>query len=169
MRVKVINLSKNDLPRYETENAAGLDVRADLSRITPENPTKLFGDCEIIYPGEGHPKGMIRLDPGARALFPTGLKVALPAGYEIQVRPRSGLALKKGLTVLNTPGTIDADYRGEIGIILINLGLESVWIEDGERIAQIVLKKVENIEWDVVGELDSTERGEGGFGHTNTK
>ena len=111
MRVKVINLSKNDLPRYETELSAGMDVRADLSRVSPENPTKLFGDCEIIYPGEGHPKGMIRLDPGARALFPTGLKVALPAGYEIQVRPRSGLALEKGLTVLNTPGTIDAKVK----------------------------------------------------------
>lgn len=169
MQVKVINLSGNALPKYETDNAAGLDVRADLSRITPQNPTKLFGDCEIIYAGEGHPKAMIRLDPGTRALFPTGLKVSIPAGYEIQVRPRSGLALKKGLTVLNTPGTIDADYRGEIGIILINMGLETVWIEDGERIAQLVLNKVESIEWEEVKELDSTDRGEGGFGHTSTK
>lgn len=169
MQVKVINLSNNDLPRYETPDAAGLDVRADLSRISLTNPTKLFGDCELIYAGEGHPNAMIRLDPGSRALFPTGLKVAVPSGYEIQVRPRSGLALKKGITVLNTPGTIDADYRGEIGVILINMGLETVWIEDGERIAQLVLKEVKQVEWLEVENLDSTERDSAGFGTTGLK
>lgn len=108
MKVKVINLSENALPKYETINAAGLDIRADFNRVSPENPIKTFGDTEVVFAGENHVKTMLRLDPGARALIPTGLKVALPEGYEAQVRPRSGLALKKGLTVLNTPGTIDA-------------------------------------------------------------
>ena len=169
MKVKVINLSENTLPKYETINAAGLDLRVDFSRISPEKPLKTFGDSEVVFAGENHVKSMLRLDPGARALIPTGLKIGLPEGYEAQVRPRSGLALKKGLTVLNTPGTIDADYIGEVGIILINLGFEAVWIEDGERIAQLVLKKVEQIEWEEVRSLKETERGEGGFGHTNTK
>lgn len=167
--VKVINKSKNALPKYETANAAGLDLRADFSRVSPENPIKTFGDSEIIFAGEAHETTMLRLDPGARALVPTGLKIALPEGYEAQVRPRSGLALKQGITVLNTPGTIDADYRGEIGIILINLGLETVWIEDGERVAQLVLARYGNIDWEVTNNLDETERGEGGFNSTGVK
>lgn len=169
MQVKVINLSGNALPKYETDNAAGLDVRADLSRITPQNPIKLFGDGEIIFAGEGHPKAMIRLDPGARVLVPTGLKVAIPEGYEIKVRPRSGLALKKGITVLNTPGCVDADFRGEIGVILINHGIESFWFEDSERIAQFTLEKVERIDWEEVTELDTTSRNSEGFGTTGVK
>lgn len=108
MEVQVINLSNNKLPVYETSSSAGLDVRADFSRITPENPVKLIGDGEVIFETEVTKVPMIRLDPGARVLVPTGLKVAIPKGYEIQVRPRSGLALKKGITVLNTPGTIDS-------------------------------------------------------------
>ena len=169
MKVNVINLSENTLPKYETINAAGLDLRVDFSRISPEKPLKTFGDSEVVFAGENHVKSMLRLDPGARALIPTGLKIGLPEGYEAQVRPRSGLALKKGLTVLNTPGTIDADYIGEVGIILINLGFEAVWIEDSERIAQLVLKKVEQIEWEEVRSLKETERGEGGFSSTGTK
>lgn len=169
MQVKVINLSKNPLPKYETDKAAGLDVRADLSRFTPQNLPKLFGDCELIYEGNGHPKAMVRLGVGSRILVPTGLKVAIPEGYEIKVRPRSGLALKKGITVLNTPGCVDSDFRGEIGVILINHGTEPFWFEDGERIAQFTLEKVEHIDWEEVTELDTTSRNSEGFGTTGTK
>ena len=166
MIVDVINISNNKLPQYETPNSAGLDVRADFSRVTPENPIKLFGDGEIIFKGEGHQKTMLRLEPGSRALIPTGLFTAIPSGYEIQVRPRSGQSLKKGLSCANCVGTIDADYRAEIGVILINHGLETAWIEDGERIAQFILNKVERIEWNQVTSLDKTDRN-GGFGSTN--
>ena len=168
MKVNVINISSNELPKYETPQSAGLDVRADFSRVSPENPIKLYGDGEIIFKGEGHPKVLLRLEPGSRALIPTGLFTAIPEGYEIQVRPRSGLALKKGLSLVNCVGTIDADYRNEIGIILINHGLETAWVEDGERIAQFILNKVERIDWNVVESLDETKR-HGGFGHTGTK
>ena len=168
MKVNVINISSNELPKYETPQSAGLDVRADFSRVSPENPIKLYGDGEIIFKGEGHPKVLLRLEPGSRALIPTGLFTAIPDGYEIQVRPRSGLALKKGLSLVNCVGTIDADYRNEIGIILINHGIETAWIEDGERIAQFILNKVERIDWNLVESLDETER-HGGFGHTGTK
>lgn len=168
MIVNVINKSNNNLPKYETSGSSGVDVRADFSRVSVDNPIKVWGDTEIIFKGETHSTTLLRLDPGARALIPTGLFTAIPEGYEIQVRPRSGLALKSGLTVLNTPGTVDASYRNEIGIILINHGTESVWIEDGERIAQFVLAKVETIEWDVVNSLDKTDR-IGGFGSTGTK
>lgn len=169
MQVRVINISNNKLPKYETPASAGMDLRADFSRVTPENPIKVWGDAEIIFKGENHPNALLRLDPGARALIPTGLFVAIPEGFEIQVRPRSGLALKRGLTVCNTPGTVDSDYRGEIGVVLINLGLETAWIEDGERIAQAVLNKVETIEWLNVDKLNETTRGEGGFNSTGTK
>ena len=168
MKVNVINISSNELPKYETPQSAGLDVRADFSRVSPENPIKLYGDGEIIFKGEGHPKVLLRLEPGSRALIPTGLFTAIPEGYEIQVRPRSGLALKKGLSLVNCVGTIDADYRNEIGIILINHGIETAWIEDGERIAQFILNRVERIDWNLVESLDETER-HGGFGHTGTK
>ncbi len=168
MKVNVINISNNPLPQYETPQSAGLDVRADFSRVTPQNLIKVYGEGEIIFGGEGHSRTMLRLEPGSRALIPTGLFTAIPDGYEIQVRPRSGLSLKKGLTCANCVGTIDADYRNEIGVILINLGQEAAWIEDGERIAQFVLKKVERIDWDVVKSLNETER-HGGFGHTGTK
>lgn len=168
MKIQVINKSQNTLPQYETSKSAGMDVRIDLSRVTPINPIKLFGDGEVVFAGTGHPKTMLRLEPGSRCLAPTGLFTAIPEGYEIQVRPRSGLALKKGLTVLNTPGTCDADYRGEIGVILINNGLETIWIEDGERIAQFILNKVEDISWEEVNFLDETSR-IGGFGSTGIK
>jgi len=169
MTIKVINNSNNSLPQYETDKAAGLDVRADFSKITPETPIKLYGDGEVIFGNEIIKTKILRLDPGSRVLIPTGLCVAIPEGYEIQVRPRSGQALKKGITVLNTPGCIDSDYRGEIGVILINQGLESVWIEDGERIAQLILNKIERIEWYVVDTLDKTSRDSNGFGTTGVK
>ena len=141
MKVKVINRSKHDLPRYETALSAGLDVRANL-------------DEPII------------LKPLARALVPTGLFVELPAGYEMQVRPRSGLAAKFGLTVLNAPGTIDADYRGEVKVILANLSGEEFTINDGERIAQLVVARHEQVDWEQAEELRDTSRGAGGFGST---
>lgn len=144
MQVKIINRSKHSLPTYETNSSAGLDVRANLS----EN---------------------VVLEPFERALVKTGLFMEIPDGFECQVRPRSGLALKKGITVLNSPGTIDADYRGEVGVILINLSNEQVVIEDGERIAQLVFAPVEQAHWIDSIELSETERGTGGFGSTGVK
>jgi dUTP pyrophosphatase len=144
MEVKIINKSNNPLPRYESAQAAGMDIRCNISEA-------------------------ITLQPLERKLIPTGLYIELPVGYEAQIRPRSGLALKRGLTVLNTPGTIDADYRGEIGVILINMSNEAQVIEPAERICQMVIAKHEQpllIEVDVLGE---TERGTGGFGHSGVK
>jgi dUTP pyrophosphatase len=141
MKIQIINRSHHDLPTYATALSAGMDLRANLT--TP-----------------------IVLKPLSRCLVPTGLYIALPEGYEAQVRPRSGLALKKGITVLNSPGTIDADYRGEIGVILVNLSSEDFVIEDGERIAQMVIARHEQVEWQTVEVLTETERGVGGFGHT---
>ncbi len=144
MKVKVINRGPNPLPAYATEFSAGLDVRA--ANTQP-----------------------IVLEPLGRAVVPTGLQLEIPAGYEVQVRPRSGLAAKKGITVLNAPGTIDADYRGEVCVILVNLSSEPFTIECGERIAQLVLARHEVIEWEEAAELSDTARGEGGFGSTGTK
>lgn len=138
--VKVIDASGR-LPRYSTPDSAGMDVRAFLSEP-------------------------VTLAPGARALIPTGLRVQLPRGFEMQMRPRSGLALKHGITLLNTPGTIDADYRGEIGVILINLSQEPFTVNDGDRIAQMVVARYAAVVWQPVESLDGSERGEGGFGHT---
>ncbi len=144
MKVQIINKSKNETPNYATEQSAGMDLRANLEESVTLNPLE-------------------------RKLIPTGLYISLPAGFEAQVRPRSGLALKKGITVLNTPGTIDADYRGEICVILVNLSNEPFVVENGERIAQMVVAKHERVEWQEVEALDETERGAGGFGHTGTK
>lgn len=141
MKIQIINESHHPLPQYATPQSAGLDLRANLD-------------------------APITLQPMERRLVPTGLRIALPQGYEAQVRPRSGLALKHGITLLNTPGTIDADYRGEIGIILVNLSTESFTIADGDRIAQLVIARYEQAEWTEVNALDATERGEGGFGHS---
>ena len=141
MNVQIINKSKHPLPSYATVASAGMDLRANL-----DSP--------------------ITLKPLQRTLVPTGLYMALPVGYEAQVRPRSGLALKKGITVLNTPGTIDADYRGEVGVILVNLSAEEFVIEDGERIAQLVIARHEQVEWQPVEVLEETQRGAGGFGST---
>ena len=144
MKIEIINESHHPLPQYATPLSAGMDLRANL-------------DAPVV------------LRPLERRLIPTGLRIALPEGYEAQVRPRSGLALKKGITVLNTPGTIDADYRGEIGVILINLSQEDFVVEDGERIAQMIIARHEQGELISVEVLDETERGEGGFGHSGVK
>ncbi len=144
MNVQIINKSKHPLPAYATIASAGMDLRANL-------------DAPIV------------LKPLQRCLVPTGLFMALPIGYEAQVRPRSGLAIKKGVTVLNTPGTIDADYRGEVCVILVNLSADEFVVEDGERIAQMVIARHEQVEWQPVEVLDDTERGAGGFGHSGTK
>lgn len=144
MIVKIVNSSENPLPDYSTASSAGMDLRANLEQA-------------------------VSLKPLERKLIPTGLYMELPEGYEAQIRPRSGLALKKGISVLNTPGTIDADYRGEIGIILVNLSSEEFIVEHGERICQMVINKVESVKWNLVGSLEDSERGDGGFGHTGTK
>ena len=144
MEIKIINKSNHNLPHYETIASAGMDLRANLS----EDRT---------------------LKPLERTIVGTGLYIELPIGYEAQVRPRSGLAAKKGITVLNAPGTVDADYRGEIGVILVNLSNEEFTIQNGERIAQLVIAKHERAEWIEVEELSETDRGEGGFGSTGTK
>lgn len=141
MNIQIINKSKHPLPAYATELSAGMDIRANLTEP-------------------------VTLQPMQRCLIPTGLYMALPKGYEAQIRPRSGLAIKKGITVLNSPGTIDADYRGEICVILVNLSAEAFVVEDGERIAQMVIARHEQIDWSEVSVLDETERGAGGFGHT---
>lgn len=141
MKVKIVNRSGHALPDYSTPNSAGMDLRAKLNEA-------------------------ITLKPMERSLIPTGLYMELPEGYEAQIRPRSGLALKKGISIVNTPGTIDADYRGEIGIILINLSDSDFVVNDGERICQMVINKVETICWSEVESLDDSERGAGGFGHT---
>jgi|TARA_B110000238_G_scaffold28713_2_gene28659 dUTP pyrophosphatase len=144
MKIEIINNSKHELPQYATSQSAGLDLRANLEES-------------------------FTLKPLERKLVPTGLHIALPDGYEAQVRPRSGLAYKKGVTVLNAPGTIDADYRGDIGVILINMSNEDFVVEDGERIAQLIIAKYDQAEWIPVSELSETNRGEGGFGSTGVK
>lgn len=144
MKVKIINKSPHSLPTYETDLSAGMDIRANLQ--------------------EG-----ITIKPLERVLIPTGLYIELPRGFEAQIRPRSGLAIKHGISVLNTPGTIDADYRGEIKIILINLSNEEFTIDNGERIAQMIISAHERAEWEEVDNLNNTSRGAGGFGHTGTK
>ncbi|WP_405400050.1 dUTP diphosphatase [Maribacter sp. Asnod2-G09] len=144
MNIKIINKSNHDLPHYETNASAGMDLRANLTEA-------------------------VTLQPLGRAIIPTGLFIELPVGIEAQVRPRSGLAAKKGVTVLNAPGTIDADYRGEVGVILINLGSEDFVVENGERIAQMVIAKHERADWHLVDSLSETARGEGGFGSTGVK
>ena len=169
VNIKVINKSNNPLPKYETEDAAGLDIRVDLSRVTPDNPIKGFGDAEVIWSGEGHSVPMVRIAPMSRALLPTGIFTEIPKGWQISFRPRSGMAIKKGLSLVNTPSTIDADYRGEWGLPVINLGLKDIYIEDGERICQAILEPVHHINWKEVDKLKETERGEGGYGSTGTK
>ena len=144
LNIKVVNTGHQPLPAYATHQSAGLDLRANLSEP-------------------------IVLRPLERALVPTGLHIALPDGYEAQVRPRSGLALKHGITVLNTPGTIDADYRGELQVLLVNFSNDDFVVNDGERIAQMVVARYEQVQFETVSVLDETERGEGGYGHTGVK
>lgn len=144
IKINVINTGKQPLPQYATPQSAGMDLRANIEES-------------------------VTLQPLERHLFPTGLRISLPEGYEAQVRPRSGLALKHGITVLNSPGTIDADYRGEVGVVLVNVSNEPFTVEPGERIAQMVIARHEQAEFIVVEELDATERGEGGYGHSGTR
>ncbi|MDR1793322.1 MAG: dUTP diphosphatase [Bacteroidales bacterium] len=141
MVIKIVNWSENTLPTYQTAASAGMDICANLSES-------------------------VRIHPRQRVLIPTGLHIELPIGYEAQIRPRSGLAIKNGITVLNAPGTIDADYRGEIKVILINLSNEDFVVNHGDRIAQMVVSKYENVVWELVSDIAPTDRGEGGFGHT---
>ncbi len=141
IKVKIVNTSRNPLPTYQTDGSAGMDVRADL-------------EAPIV------------IEPLCRRLIPTGLYVAIPQGYELQMRPRSGLALKSGISLVNTPGTIDSDYRGEIGVIIINLSGEPFTVNPGDRICQMVLNRVPQLEWEEVAQLSDTDRGSGGFGHT---
>jgi len=143
--IQIINKSHHPTPTYATDLSAGMDLRANL------------------------PEGPVTLKPGERRLVPTGLHIALPRGFEAQVRPRSGLAYKKGVTVLNSPGTIDADYRGDVGVILINHSDQDFEVVDGERIAQMVIARYEHVQWEEVSVLDETDRGAGGFGSTGTK
>lgn len=144
MNVRIVNKSKHSIPEYATESSAGMDLRANIEES-------------------------VILKPLERAMIPTSIFIELPTGYEAQVRPRSGLAAKNGITVLNTPGTIDADYRGEIKVILVNLSNQDFEIKDGERIAQMVIAKHERVDWQEVETLSETQRGEGGFGHTGRK
>ena len=144
VQIKVVNKGNQPLPKYQTSQSAGMDLRANI-------------DAPVL------------LKPLDRKLIPTGLHIALPEGYEAQIRPRSGLAIKKGITVINTPGTIDPDYTGDVGVILVNISNEDFVVQPGDRIAQMVINKFEQAEFEVVEELDETERGEGGFGHTGTK
>lgn len=144
VKIKIVNRGTQQLPAYATPQSAGMDLRANITEP-------------------------ITLQPMERRIIPTGLHIALPEGYEAQVRPRSGLAFKHGITVLNSPGTIDADYRGDIGVIMVNLSNEPQTIEHGERICQMVIARHETVVWQVVEALDETERGAGGFGHTGTK
>lgn len=144
VKIKVVNKGRQQLPAYATSQSAGMDLRANID-------------------------APITLRPMERRIIPTGLYIALPPGYEAQVRPRSGLALKHGITVLNSPGTIDADYRGELGVLLINLSTQDFVITEGERIAQMVIARHEQAQWEEVTLLDDTERGTGGFGHTGTR
>ncbi len=141
MKINVIYTGKHDLPQFETTQSAGMDLRANI-------------DAPVV------------LQPGDRALIPTGIQMALPDGFEAQIRPRSGLAYKHGVTVLNSPGTIDADYRGDVGVLLINHGKEPFTIEDGMRVAQMVIARYSQFSWNAVSDLDATDRGQGGFGST---
>ncbi|MBK9291825.1 MAG: dUTP diphosphatase [Bacteroidetes bacterium] len=141
MKIRIVNHSTNPLPAYETAHAAGMDLRAKLDKP-------------------------VLLQPGQRGLIPTGLFLEIPEGFEAQVRPRSGLAIRHGITVLNSPGTIDADYRGEVNVILINLGDQPFEISHGDRIAQLIVARHEKVQWEAADELSNTERGQGGFGHT---
>lgn len=184
MKVKVINKSNNKLPEYETSGAAGMDARASFSNIVPRDlkqyGTQVVYTCETIWEDRVLEDGKlgaesrqliksISLQPGSRILIPTDLYVEVPEGYELQIRMRSGLALKNGLILVNGVGTVDCDYRGNVGVILMNISNTPVDINEGDRICQFVLNKVKRIEWEEVDELDKTERGEGGFSSTGIK
>lgn len=161
MKVQIVNDSMNPLPKYATDSSSGVDLMADFSLGMKEE----FFECAAY----DEVSDSILIFTGGRALIPTNIRVSIPKGFEIQIRPRSGLALKHGISVLNTPGTIDSDYTGQIGVILINFSDEVFSIKQGDRIAQAVLNKVSLIEWEEVSTLTNTKRGDGGFGHTGIK
>ena len=164
MKIQIVNKSNNELPKYETELAAGMDLRANIVGVNE----KFLFNADVIKENDVITKVIIY--PGGRALIPTGLHIALQdKGLEAMVRPRSGLALKQGVTILNTPGCVDSDYTGDIGVIVINFGANAFEINQGDRIAQLVINKIEHIEWEEVEELPETDRGEGGFGSTKVK
>lgn len=163
MTIQVIKSTANELPTYGTIESAGCDIRAELSLVNP----KFAFNTEILR-DENDTISMLLIQPGGRCLIPSGLQIALPPGCEAQIRPRSGLALKHGISVLNSPGTIDADYRGDVGVILINHGSEPFMVQQGDRIAQMVIASHERALFVEVSELNETGRGNGGFGHTGT-
>ena len=163
MQVQIIRNTLNQLPRYETPESAGCDLRAELNLVNE----KLLFNAEAVYNIDNLATELI-IYPGGRALIPTGIKMALPVGFEAQVRPRSGLALKYGITVLNTPGTIDSDYRGDVGVVLINHGTEPFVVNQGDRIAQLVITQITQVQFVPVDELQETNRGTGGFGSTGS-
>lgn len=164
--VKIVNKSDNPLPKFETEKAAGMDLRASFKYVTPETPLKVFGDAEIIF-GDSTHKTLLRLEPGARAIIPTDMYITVPDNHFCAIYPRSGLAIKRGLNLINGVGILDADYTGNMGIPVTNQGLETVWIEDGERIAQMIIQPYVNFEWEEVDSLTKTNRNPEGFGSTN--
>lgn len=163
VKIQVIKSTTNELPSYGTIESAGCDIRAELSLVK----SKFAFNTEVLRDENGVITHLL-IHPGGRCLIPSGIQMALPVGYEAQIRPRSGLALKNGISVLNSPGTIDSDYRGDVGVILINHGTEPFTVEQGDRIAQMVIANHERAEFVVVAELNETDRGDGGFGHTGT-
>ena len=165
IKVKIINKSHHDLPAYATPGSAGMDVRAFLKEPVVLKPL----ERALIPTGLYLPDGPVVLGPLERTLIPTGLYMELPHGYECQIRPRSGLAIKHGISLVNTPGTVDSDYRGEIGVILVNLSKEPFTVNDGERVCQMVITRYTRVDWEAAERLDTTKRGEGAFGHTGVE
>lgn len=166
--VKIVNKSNNPLPKFETSDAAGMDLRASFRFVTPVTPLKTYGDTEIIF-GDETRKTLLRLEPGARAIIPTDMYITVPKEHFCAIYPRSGLSIKKGLTLINSVGILDADYTGNMGIPVINSGLETVWIEDGERIAQMIIQPYVKFKWEEVNSLQETDRNPEGFGSTGVK
>lgn len=166
--VKIVNKSNNPLPKFETPEAAGMDLRASFRFITSETPLKVFGDAEIIF-GDENRKTLLRLEPGARAIIPTDMYITVPKNHFCAIYPRSGLSIKQGLGLCNSVGVLDADYTGNMGIPVINNGFETIWIEDGERIAQMIIQPYVKFNWEEVNSLTETTRDPKGFGSTGTK
>ena len=167
MQVKVVYKGAFELPKHETELSAGLDIRADFSKVASREDVLVYDGAYAS--GNWDKEQLINLPPHSRVLIPTNIFMELPKGYEAQIRPRSGIALKNGISIMNSPGTIDADYRGEVRIIVTNQSLQPFVINHGDKICQMVVAKHERVEWDVQEDLSNTERGEGGFGHTTKR
>lgn len=165
--VKIVNKSNNPLPKFETAGAAGMDLRASFKYVSVDSPLKTFGNAEIVF-GTEDKKTLLRLSPGSRAIIPTDMYITVPEGHFCAIYPRSGLAIKKGLSLVNSVGVLDHDYTGNMGIPVINQGIEDIWIEDGERIAQMIVQPYVKFEWEEVESLKETERNAEGFGTTGT-